>query len=75
MAAMAYVLINTESSKRDETLEKLEKTTSVREVHTIFGVYDVIIRVEYETGEKLNETVNEIRRLDTVRSTLTLICR
>ena len=75
MAAIAYVLINTESSKRDETLETLEKTTSVREVHTIFGVYDVIIRVEYETGEKLNETVNEIRRLDTVRSTLTLICR
>lgn len=75
MAAMAYVLINTESSKRDETLEKLGKTQNVREVHTIFGVYDVIIRVECETGEKLKETVNEIRRLDTVRSTLTLICR
>jgi DNA-binding Lrp family transcriptional regulator len=75
MTAIAYVLLNTESSKRDETLEKLGKTPSVREVHTIFGVYDVIIRVECETGEKLKETINEIRQLDTVRSTLTLICR
>lgn len=75
MAAMAYVLINTELGKEDEILERLRRTPNVREVYMIFGVYDIIIRVECETREELNETIiNKIRRLDTVRSTLTLIC-
>lgn len=74
MAAMAYVLINTGLGKEDETLEKLGSTPNVREVHKIFGVYDIIIRVECEIKEKLKETINAIKRLETVRSTLLLIC-
>jgi DNA-binding Lrp family transcriptional regulator len=74
MATMAYVLINTEIGTEEEVFEKLRRNPSVREVYTIFGVYDIIIRVECETKEKLNQTINKIRRLDTVRSTLTLIC-
>ncbi|MCW4019887.1 MAG: hypothetical protein NWF14_01470 [Candidatus Bathyarchaeota archaeon] len=54
MPAMAYVLINTELGTEDEAIEKLGRTPCVREVYTIFGVYDVIIRIECEIGEKLN---------------------
>ena len=74
MAAIAYVLINTGLSEEDETLEKLRGTPNVREVHKIFGVYDIIIRVECETKEKLKETTDEKRRLEPVRSYILLIC-
>ena len=74
MATMAYVLINTELGAEDETLEKLRKTPNVRDVYMIYGVYDIIIRAECETKEGLNEAIHKIRRLETVRSTLTLIC-
>lgn len=46
MAAMAYVLINTGLGREAETLEKIGGTPNVREVHKVFGVYDIIIRVE-----------------------------
>lgn len=74
MAAMAYVLIYTELGAMDENLERLRRTPNVRDVYMIFGVYDVIIRVECETKEELNEIIHTIRRLDTLKSTLTLIC-
>lgn len=37
MAAMAYVLINTELGAEDETLKKLGRTPNVREVYTNYG--------------------------------------
>ncbi|MBW1736125.1 MAG: Lrp/AsnC family transcriptional regulator [Deltaproteobacteria bacterium] len=67
MTVVAYILINTELDSEDETLEKLGCTPNVREIHTVYGVYDIIIRVECETMEKLKETVNDIRRLETVQ--------
>ncbi|GAH74194.1 unnamed protein product, partial [marine sediment metagenome] len=62
---MAYVLINTKLGSEDETLEKLRRTPNVREGYTIYGVYDNIIRVECETKEKLKETIDEIRSIET----------
>lgn len=44
------------------------------EAHKVFGVYDIIIRVECETKEKLKETIDEIRRIETIRAVLLLIC-
>jgi DNA-binding Lrp family transcriptional regulator len=39
-----------------------------------YNVYDIIARVEADTMEKVKETITwKIRRLDRVRSTLTMI--
>jgi len=54
-------------------LKKLRRTPNVREVYTIYGVYDIIARVE--TEQELKDAISRrIRRLDKIRSTLTLIC-
>ena len=43
-------------------------------VWEVYGAYDLVARVEAETVERLKETVvSEIRQLDNVRSTLTMI--
>jgi len=70
----AYVLINTDIGEEEEVKKQLEKLEPVKEVHMVYGVYDLIARVEAETMEKLREIVTwQIRRLDKVRSTITMI--
>jgi DNA-binding Lrp family transcriptional regulator len=40
----------------------------------VYGVYDIVARVKADTMDKLKEIVTwRIRRLDKVRSTLTMI--
>jgi DNA-binding Lrp family transcriptional regulator len=71
---MAFVLINTEIGSENEVLEELKKIEAVREAYMVYGVYDVVAKVGAETMDKLKEIVTwNVRRLDKVRSTLTMI--
>jgi DNA-binding Lrp family transcriptional regulator len=70
----AFVLINTEIGSEADVLRDLKKVEGVDEAHAVYGVYDIIARVKADTMDKLKETVTwKIRRLDKVRSTLTMI--
>lgn len=70
----AFVLINVELGAEEELVKGLKKIENVKEVYVVYGVYDIIVKIEAETMEKLKETVTwKIRRLDKVRSTLTMI--
>jgi DNA-binding Lrp family transcriptional regulator len=62
--ATAYILINVEIGAEGEVLRSLKPVS----------VYDIIARVETETMQELKDAVSwKIRRLDKVRSTLTMI--
>ena len=70
----AFVLINAEIGSEDELLKELKKIPNMKEAHTVYGVYDIVVKIEAETMEKLKELVTwKVRRLDKVRSTLTMI--
>ncbi len=74
MTAKAFVLINAEVGNEQDLIKKLRSIPNVTEVHVVYGVYDVIAKVEADTMEKVKETItNSLRRLDNVRSTLTMI--
>lgn len=74
MTAQAFVLINAEVGNEQELIKQLRSMPNVTEVHVVYGVYDVIAKVESDTMEKVKETItNSLRRLDNVRSTLTMI--
>jgi DNA-binding Lrp family transcriptional regulator len=71
---LAFVLINSEIGAEDEVLKELRKIENVKEAYVVYGVYDIVAKVEAETMDKLKEVVTwKIRRLDKVRSTLTMI--
>lgn len=71
---MAYVLITTESGAVDSVLASLKKMDSVKETYMVYGVYDIIATVTADTMDKLKEIVTwNLRSLDKVRSTLTMI--
>jgi len=70
----AFVLINTEIGSEADVLKDLKKVEGVEEAYAVYGVYDIIARVRADTMDKLKDTVTwRVRRLDKVRSTLTMI--
>jgi DNA-binding Lrp family transcriptional regulator len=70
----AFVLINAEIGSEDDVLQELRKLPNVKEAYIVYGVYDIVTKVEAESMDKLKEVITwKIRRLDKVRSTLTMI--
>ena len=70
----AYILLNTEIGAENQVLKALKKVEGVEEAHGLWGVYDIVARVKADTMDKLKDIVTwRIRRLDKVRSTLTMI--
>jgi DNA-binding Lrp family transcriptional regulator len=71
---IAYVLMNSVVGSEENVLKKLNCIKEVKEAHPTYGVYDIIARVETNTMQELKDIISwKIRRLDKVRSTLTLI--
>jgi len=72
--ATVFVMINTELGSETEVLRGLQEIEGVKETHLVYGVYDIIARIETETMQELKDIVAlKVRRLDNVRSTLTMI--
>ncbi|MHA2244825.1 MAG: Lrp/AsnC family transcriptional regulator [Candidatus Hodarchaeales archaeon] len=70
----AFVLVNAEIGSEDEVLEDLKNTKGVVGAWIVYGVYDIVAKVEADTMDKLKEIITtNIRGLDNVRSTLTMI--
>jgi len=71
---VAFVLINTEIDAMEKVLKALENVESVKEAYSVFGVYDVVVKVEAASMDKIKDLVTyRIRRLDGVSSSLTMI--
>lgn len=72
--ALSYVLLNVEPGSEEKVLNEVRKVPNVKECHRVYGVYDMIARIEADSMDALKEIVTwKIRRLDGVRSTLTAV--
>ena len=72
--SMAFVLVNADLGAEEHLVKELKKIENVTEVYLVYGVYDLIAKVEADSMEKVKETITwKVRRLDKVRSTLTMI--
>jgi len=71
---LAYVLIGVEIGAGEEVLRELRGMTEVKESYGVYGVYDIIVKVEAEDMSSLKDVVSsKIRRIDRVRNTVTMI--
>lgn len=72
--SIAFVLINTDLGEGTDVQAALEEIAEVKQVYGVYGVYDYVVRLESETMQELKDVItSKIRRLDHVRSTLTMI--
>jgi DNA-binding Lrp family transcriptional regulator len=69
----AYVMINSEFGAIGKVVTDLKKIRGVEEVVLVNGIYDIVAKVTGTTDEKLERTNMEMRGLDGVLSTMTLI--
>ncbi len=70
----ALVLMNAELGHETNVINELKKTPNVTEVYAVYGVYDVIVKVEVESMEKLREAIaTRLRKIIDIKSTLTMI--
>jgi len=70
----AFVLLNTELGQEPGIVEVLEDVEEITAIHSLYGIYDLIIEMEAESMDKVKEIVfNRIRRLENVKSTITLL--
>jgi DNA-binding Lrp family transcriptional regulator len=70
----AFVLLNSELGQESKIIEALEGVEEITKIHSLYGIYDLIIEMEAETMDKVKEVVfNKVRRLDNVKSTITLL--
>jgi DNA-binding Lrp family transcriptional regulator len=71
----AYVLIISTVGSEEEVLEEVRGIPEVKEAHMVYGVYDIVARVEAETVQGLKDIVaSNIRSIDKAHSTLDLVC-
>jgi DNA-binding Lrp family transcriptional regulator len=71
---LALVLINTEIGSEGELLETLRKMDVVEEAYMLYGVYDIVAKVNANSMEQLKDIIKwNIRLLDKVRSTTTMM--
>ena len=71
---IAYVLINTEPKKMEEVTKEIRKIKGVAEAAMVYGVYDIVAKIQAETMDRLKEIVaSQIRRMESVRSSTTMI--
>ena len=70
----AFVLITSELGFDAEVLQNLKAIQGVKQAFTVYGVYDLIAKVQCDTIDTLKDTIHlKIRKLDHVNSTLTMI--
>ncbi len=71
---LAYVLISVEIGVSEEVLRELRGMPEVKESYGVYGVYDIIVKVEAEDIPSLKDVISsKIRRIDRVRNTVTMI--
>ena len=71
---LAFVLINAEIGSEAEVLKELKKLSNVKEAYLVYGVYDIVAKVEADAMDSLKEIIaTKVRKLNKVRSTLTMM--
>ncbi len=74
MSAKAFVLINTELGSELDAVNSIKKIPNVTEAYLVYGTYDVIVKVESDSLDKVKETItHNLRTLSNVKSTLSMV--
>ena len=72
----AFVMVNCdlEIESEQKAINKLKNVPGVIDASEVAGVYDIVVKITSDTLDSLKETITrDIRTIDVVRSTMTLI--
>ena len=68
----AFVLLNCDIGYEKPIIDELLTINGVSYAYKTHGVYDVIIKIKLGSDEELRNTIVKVRKIDAIRSSLTL---
>ncbi|MGQ4911464.1 MAG: Lrp/AsnC family transcriptional regulator [Candidatus Thorarchaeota archaeon] len=72
---VAFIMAKIESTKSRSILEEVRALDVVEEAYLIYGAYDLLIKCVFKTPESMSSfVVNELRKVDGVKDTITNVC-
>lgn len=72
--SIAFVLLNVNLGTEGSVVARMREIEGVKKAWQVYGAYNIIAKVEAESIEKMKGILQgKIRRLDNVRSTLSLM--
>ncbi|MHA1867056.1 MAG: Lrp/AsnC ligand binding domain-containing protein [Candidatus Heimdallarchaeaceae archaeon] len=75
MTQSAYILLNVQPGKLEEVREKLTMLKGVNEIHAVYGIYDLIVKVTFDSMDELkNQVLNNKVIVEGVKDSMTMIC-
>ncbi len=71
----AIILINVEKGKVKDVARELSKIDEVTEVHSVAGIYDLVVKVKVKEYGRLSDVITEkMQSIDGIERTITLMC-
>lgn len=69
----AFVFLNIDQGAEKEALKQLRVLSEVQEAYQVYGVFDIVTRLELNSIDQLKEAIRKVRAIDKVRSTVTTL--
>ncbi|MCX6650889.1 MAG: Lrp/AsnC ligand binding domain-containing protein [Methanomassiliicoccales archaeon] len=69
----AIVAMTIEMGAEGKVMDSLCQVSAVHECYIVYGVYDIVAKVQASSEDDMSRTISTIRELPGVRSTLTLV--
>lgn len=69
----AYILLSMKPGKSDTAIREMRKIVNVEKISIVAGDYDIVVRVQVKSLEKLLVVTDKLQMIDGVRKTTTQV--
>ncbi|VFJ12468.1 Lrp/AsnC ligand binding domain-containing protein [Candidatus Nitrosocosmicus franklandus] len=70
----AYVLLNVNYKKQSSIIDEVKQLSTVREVKSVYGIYDLLVIFESDDLQKIKSEIDEkLGKIDGIENLTTLI--
>jgi DNA-binding Lrp family transcriptional regulator len=69
----AYILITMQPGDSNKAIEAMRKIENVTKISVVAGEYDIVVRVQVKSLEKLLKVTNNVQMIDGVKKTTTQV--
>ena len=69
----AYILINMRPGNSDKAIGEMRKIENVQKISVVAGEFDIVVRVQVKSLDKLLKVTNKLQMIEGVKKTTTQV--
>ncbi|MHA1771228.1 MAG: Lrp/AsnC family transcriptional regulator [Candidatus Thorarchaeota archaeon] len=75
MTVVAFIMLKVRTNSTRTVLEKVKSFAETKQVHIIFGAYDMIVKAEFNDNDEMSRfVVDKLKSIEGVIETATNVC-